>query len=322
MGVALVTGVGGFIGSHLAERLLGEGVAVRGIDSFDPYYPAAIKAANLVPLQAQPGFDWRPGDLNDIALEPLLQDVSWVYHLAARPGVRASWGEGFGDYVRANITATHRLLEAVRRRALRAFVFASSSSVYGEGSLDDASENAPRRPISPYGVTKLAGEGLVQAYHAGFGVPAVVLRYFTVYGPRQRPDMAFHRFTRCLLEGSEIEIYGDGRQTRDFTYVGDAVEGTWRAACHAPPGAVYNIGGGSPASVLDVMGLLEAVTGRRACVRHTPPRPGDPRATRADTRRARAEIGYSPATPLRAGLACMVEWMRQFLAASGGGSGA
>jgi UDP-glucose 4-epimerase len=323
MAIALVTGAAGFIGSHLTERLLREGVTVRGIDNFDSYYPRALKEANLDALRGHPGFEWGPGDLNDIALAPLLADAQWVFHLAARPGVRRSWGDGFEAYVRANIAATHRLLEAVRGLPLRAFVFASSSSVYGEGSAADAGEDAPRRPISPYGVTKLAGEGLVNAYHANYGVPAVALRYFTVYGPRQRPDMAFHRFLRAMLEEREIEIFGDGRQSRDFTFVEDAVDGTWRAAQAGSPGAVYNIGGGSPATLAEVIGILETVTGKRAQLRYGAAQPGDPRATRSDTRRAREAFGYAPRVPLAEGLARMAEWMRRFLttpAAAGSGA--
>jgi nucleoside-diphosphate-sugar epimerase len=323
MAVALVTGAAGFIGSHLAERLLREGVTVRGIDNFDPYYPAALKEANLDALRGADGFEWRPGDLNDIALAPLLADVQWVFHLAARPGVRRSWGEGFKAYVRANIAATHRLLEAARGLPLRAFVFASSSSVYGEGGGADAGEDAPRRPISPYGVTKLAGEGLVNAYHANYGVPAVALRYFTVYGPRQRPDMAFHRFLRAMLEEREIEIFGDGLQSRDFTFVADAVEGTWRAAQGGRAGVAYNIGGGSPATLAEVISILETVTGKRAQLRYGAAQPGDPRATRSDTARARAAFGYAPRVQLAQGLTQMAGWMRRFLttpAAAGRGA--
>lgn len=325
MALALITGVAGFIGSHLAERLAGEGIAVRGVDSLDPYYPARLKERHLEALRALPGFEWRRADLNEADLAGLLEGVRWVFHLAARPGVRASWGAGFEDYVRANVLGTQRLLEAARGRPLEAFVFASSSSVYGEGIPGEAGEETPRRPLSPYGVSKLAGEGLAQAYEASYGVPAVRLRYFTVYGPRQRPDMAFHRFLRALLEGRTIEVFGDGFQTRDFTFVDDAVEATWSAARAGRPGAAYNIGGGSPASVREVIALLEELTGRAARVHYGEPHPGDPRATRADTRLARAELGYAPRTELRAGLARMAAWMESFLAAeaaAGAGHGA
>jgi UDP-glucose 4-epimerase len=315
MARALVTGAAGFIGSHLSARLLREGVEVRGIDNLDPYYPAWIKERHLAELRADPRFEGRREDLNEADLGSLLDGVDWVFHLAARPGVRRSWGGGFDDYVRANVLATQRLLEAARALPLEAFVFASSSSVYGEPAPGDTPEGAPRRPLSPYGVSKLAGEGLVHAYHASYGVPTIALRYFTVYGPRQRPDMAFHRFLRALYEGRPIEVYGDGHQTRDFTFVDDAVDATWRAARDGAPGTAYNIGGGSPASVREVIALLEQVSGRPAQVAYGAARPGDPRATRADTRRARSALGYAPATDLRAGLARMASWMQAFLAA-------
>jgi UDP-glucuronate 4-epimerase len=308
MPAALVTGVGGFIGSHLADRLLAEGWRVRGIDNFDPYYPREIKEANLHgPVQAA-GFEMHEGDLAERDLDPLLQGVDCVFHLAARPGVRLSWGAPFAEYVRANVLATQRLLEALRARPGTRLVFASSSSVYGAAGAE-TSEGAPRRPISPYGVTKLAGEALLSAYHQCFAIPAVMLRYFTVYGPRQRPDMAMHRFLRALLADGEIEIYGDGRQTRDFTYVDDAVEATVRAARDGRPGACYNIGGGSPAGLLEVVEILAKATGRRPRLRFLPSQPGDPPATRADVTRARAELGFRPAVPLAAGLARMAAWM-------------
>ena len=314
MAVALITGVAGFVGSHLAGRLLEAGVTVRGIDNFDSYYAREIKEANLAPLREQQAFQWCPGDLNEVPLVALLEDVDWIYHLAARPGVRRSWGEEFAGYVRANLLATQRLLEAAREQPLRKLVYASSSSVYGEHLGEDASEAAPRRPISPYGVTKLACEGLVQAYHANFGLPSIGLRYFTVYGPRQRPDMAFHRFLRAILQGEEIEIYGDGRQSRDFTFVGDAVAATIQAANSSAVGGIYNIGGGSPATVMEVVAAMEEITGQRVRMRFSSTQPGDPRATLADTRRAARDLGYAPATSLRAGLVRMADWMRAFLA--------
>ena len=311
---ALITGVAGFLGSHLAERLLGEGVGVRGIDCFDPYYDRAIKERNLAGLRGRPGFEWQAADLLEAPLEPLLDGADWVFHLAARPGVRASWGEAFADYARLNILATQRLLEALRTRPIRALVFASSSSVYGEAGAGEASEDAPCRPISPYGVSKLGAEAMVRAYHAAFGVPVVSLRYFTVYGPRQRPDMAFHRFLRAMLTNAEVPVLGDGRQTRDFTFVDDAIQATVQAARVGRAGAVYNIGGGCPASVLEVLEILGARLGRPARLQHQPIFPGDPRATRADTRLARAELGYRPAVELREGLSRMADWMQAFLA--------
>jgi len=327
MGVVLVTGAAGFIGSHLCARLLERGDRVRAIDNFDPYYHPAIKHQNLAALQQEARFEWVEGDLNTAALEPLLTDVDCVFHLAARAGVRRSWGASFSAYVAANLTATQRLFDAVRDRSLQRLVFASSSSVYGEldralaggqpaGGEDAAAgvgEEAVRRPISPYGVTKLAGEGLAHAYASGYGVPIVALRYFTVYGPRQRPDMAFHRFLRAALEERPVTVYGDGGQTRDFTYVDDAVAATLAAAERGRPGGVYNVGGGSPASVLEVLATIEQLCGRPVAREHRPSQPGDPRATRARTARARADLGYAPRTGLSAGLAAMHAWMQRFL---------
>jgi UDP-glucose 4-epimerase len=314
---ALVTGAAGFLGSHLTERLLADGWAVRGIDNFDPYYDRADKERNLAGFGPAPGFEWVPADLNQAPLAVLLQDVDCVFHLAARPGVRASWGEAFADYARINVMATQRLLEAVRAHPVRRLVFASSSSVYGEaeGGTEAATpEEAPCRPISPYGVSKLAAEAMVRAYHAACGVPAVALRYFTVYGPRQRPDMAFHRFLRAWLTGGTLTVLGDGHQVRDFTFVGDAIAATVAAARDGRDGAVYNIGGGCPASLAQVFEILRELLGPPGRVEHRPVFPGDPRVTCADTRRAREALGYRPATGLREGLTRMSDWMRSVLA--------
>ncbi|MFH1143119.1 MAG: NAD-dependent epimerase/dehydratase family protein [Candidatus Eisenbacteria bacterium] len=311
MARALITGVAGFIGSTLAERLLSEGWQVRGLDNFDPYYERAIKERNLRNCESNAAFELHEGDLAGIDLRPLVADVDGVFHLAARPGVRRSWGATFREYVHANVLATQRLLEALVERPQVRLVFASSSSVYGQAEEPLAVETAPRRPISPYGVTKLAGEALVGAYHVNHGIPAVMLRYFTVFGPRQRPDMAMHRFLRALLAGDEIEIYGDGRQTRDFTFIEDAVDATVRAFHRGRPGACYNIGGGSPASVLEVIEILAAATGRRPRSRLAAAQPGDPRSTRADVGRARADLDFRPRVGLEEGLHRMTAWMAQ-----------
>lgn len=314
MATALVTGVAGFIGSHLAARLLREGWQVRGIDNFDPYYDRRLKEGNLLGLRECEGFTFQADDLNTVDLAPLLTGVTHVFHLAARAGVRRSWGADFAAYVAANITATQRLLEALRAHGIEKLVWASSSSVYGEGAAQAVSEDAPRRPISPYGVTKLAGEGLVQAYHRCFGIPVVALRYFTVYGPGQRPDMAFHRFLRAALAGRAIEIYGDGHQTRGFTFIDDIVTANLQAAARGRAGAVYNIGGGAPASLRAVLGLLEGLVGHPLEVSYGPVKPGDPRATDADISRAREDLGYQPAIGLEAGLQAMTAWMKTLLA--------
>ena len=313
---ALVTGVAGFIGSQLAERLLSEGLGVLGLDCFTAYYPRATKERNLDGLRGRAGFRLVEARLQDLDLGPLLDGASQVYHLAAQAGVRSSWGRDFACYTENNVLATQRLLEAVRAHPVRRLVYASSSSVYGEANEATdlpTSEDAPCRPISPYGVSKLAAEAMVRAYHAACGVPAVALRYFTVYGPRQRPDMAFHRFLRAWKTGGEVTILGDGCQVRDYTFVGDAIAGTVAAARRGTPGAVYNIGGGVPASLTDVMRILSELLGPPARVTHGEPFPGDPRATRADTTRARRDLDYRPATDLGTGLARMAEWMQAFL---------
>ncbi len=306
---ALVTGAAGFIGSHLSERLLGEGWAVRAIDNFDPYYDRALKEKNLQALRGAAGFEFIEDDLEHADLDSLLEGVDWVFHQAARAGVRRSWGEDFATYVRPNILCTQRLLEAVRRRPVERLVYASSSSVYGEARGGAVTEETPRRPLSPYGVTKLAGEDLVSAYVRVFDLPAVSLRYFTVFGPRQRPDMAFHRFYRAILTGQALPLYGDGGQERDFTFVADAVTANLLAAERGRPGGIYNIGGGSPAKIAGVIELMEQISGSRARIERHPPQAGDPRRTAADTTRARTELGFAPATSLRAGLEAMHEWI-------------
>ncbi|MEK6709690.1 MAG: NAD-dependent epimerase/dehydratase family protein, partial [Nitrospinota bacterium] len=255
----LVTGAAGFIGSHLCERLLGAGARVVGVDRFSSYYARADKEENLAALKGMKNFEFHEIDLSGDPLEGLLERVDGVFHLAAQAGVRASWGKSFEVYLADNLLATQRLLEGVKGRPVRRFVFASSSSVYGEGAEGPTREDSPKRPLSPYGVTKLGGENLCNLYHQNHGVPAVSLRYFTVYGPRQRPDMAFHRFLEAGLRGEPISLYGDGEQSRDFTYVADAVEGTFAAMEKGGPGAVYNIGGGQRATVNEVLRCIEEI---------------------------------------------------------------
>ncbi len=309
MASALVTGVAGFIGSHLAVRLLDEGHRVRGVDNFDPYYDRTLKEENLAAVGDRRGFAFREADLCTTDTAALLADVDWVFHLAARPGVRRSWGVDFEAYAAANVVATQRLLEGLRAHPVERMVFASSSSVYGEGGGQPAREDAPRRPLSPYGVTKLACEALVGAYVTGYGLPIISLRYFTVFGPRQRPDMAFHRFARAIALGETLEVFGDGRQTRDFTYVDDVVTANLLAIRAGRPGSVYNIGGGAPARLLDAIGLMERIAGRPARVHWGPRQTGDPLATAADTSRARDELGFRPRVGLEEGLRHMMHWM-------------
>lgn len=309
-GRVLVTGVAGFIGSHLARELLNRGTPVRGVDAFIDYYPRELKEANLEDLRGHAQFEFVEADLADTDLAALLDGITGICHLAAQAGVRASWGETFDLYLRCNVLATQRLLEAVRDTTLKRFVYASSSSVYGETKDLPMREDGRTQPVSPYGVTKLAGEHLAVLYHRNYGVPTVSLRYFTVYGPGQRPDMAFHRFIRAGLQGETVTIFGDGRQTRDFTYVGDAVEATIRALDNGPPGEVLNIGGGSRVTVNDALSVVEGTLGVTIVRRYEAPAKGDVTDTLADNAKASKVLDFRPATPLEEGLAKQCSWMR------------
>jgi len=305
----LVTGAAGFIGSHLCERLLAAGADVVGVDRFASYYPREDKEANLKPSMSLKNFEFREMDLSRCSLEELLSGVEGVFHLAAQAGVRASWGQSFEVYLNDNVLATQRLLEALRGRSSLRLVFASSSSVYGDSAEGPTSEETTPRPISPYGVSKLAGEHLCALYQKNYGVPAVVLRYFTVYGPRQRPDMAFHRFLAAGLRGEPITLYGDGEQSRDFTFVADAVEGTLAAMEKGEPGGIYNIGGGQRATVNEVIDCIEELQGASLKVRREVAQKGDVRHTWADTARAASALGFRPHTQLRDGLQAEREWL-------------
>jgi UDP-glucose 4-epimerase len=302
-----VTGAAGFIGSHLVERLLASGTRVTGVDGFTDYYDPALKRANLAGPLADGRFRLLELDLGEADLATL-PEVDVVFHLAAQPGVRASWGAEFATYTHHNVLATQRLLERYRESRLERFVYASSSSVYGDAERYPTPEDLLPRPFSPYGVTKLAGEHLVLLYGRNFGLPGVALRYFTVYGPRQRPDMAFHRFCRAMLRGETITVYGDGSQSRDFTFVADAVEATFLAWERGGGPAVYNVGGGSQVEVREVVDLLERRLGVKANVRHEPMPPGDPLRTRADSTRLRAALGMVPSVGIEQGLAAEAEW--------------
>jgi nucleoside-diphosphate-sugar epimerase len=304
----LVTGAAGFIGSHLAERLVAEGHQVIGVDCFTDYYPRPVKEHNLTELHGHDRFRFVEADLRFADLQPLLDGVDYIFHQAAQAGVRASWGENFAIYTEHNVLATQRLLEAVKGREIAGFIYASSSSVYGDTPDFPMREDSLLRPISPYGVTKLAGEHLCQLYHSNFGVPTVSLRYFTVYGPRQRPDMAFYRFIRAILEEKPIPVYGDGEQTRDFTYIADAVEANLLAMRYAPPGAIFNIGSGSQVSINYVIGLLEEILGKKAIVNYQEAQHGDIRHTLADTSAAREVLGFVPKVGLEEGLRAQVAW--------------
>ncbi len=307
----LVTGVAGFVGSHLAERLLTDGHEVCGIDSFADYYPRHLKENNIDNLWSWDSFSLVERDLLSVYLPPLLEDVDCVFHLAAQAGVRASWGNEFTRYVDCNVLATQRLLDAVvQAKHIRRFVYASSSSVYGDTTILPVAEDATPHPVSPYGVTKLAAEHLCTLYHQNFGVPTVSLRYFTVYGPRQRPDMAFHCFCKAIIEKQPIHIYGDGEQTRDFTYISDVVEANIRATTSSTAvGQIMNIAGGSRVTLAHVIQLLQEVSGSLISVTREREQHGDVRDTFADTERAEQVLGYQPSVTLREGLAHEFESM-------------
>ena len=311
---ALVTGVAGFIGSTLAERLVADGADVVGIDCFTDYYPRAVKERNLTALQSGPAFRFIESRIQDADLSALLADRTHVFHLAAQAGVRKSWGKDFAVYTTNNIEATQVLLEAARmQRSLERVVYASSSSVYGDLVAIPMREDALPQPVSPYGVSKLAAEQLCYLYYANHQVPTVSLRYFTVYGPRQRPDMGFHKFLRATIEGQPITLFGDGEQTRDFTFVHDAVSATVAAATLGVPGRVYNIGGGSRVSVNQVLEIVGRVASRRPIVSVDAAQKGDMRHTYADTSLARADLRFAPSVTLEQGLAAEYRWLAELL---------
>ena len=308
----LVTGVAGFVGSHLAERLVDDGNEVHGIDAFIDYYPRNIKERNLEDLRSLSHFTFIEGDLLDINLEFLLEGVDIIFHQAAQAGVRASWGKEFQRYVDCNVLATQRLLEAAKHcNHLQRFVYASSSSVYGNTNVLPVDEQVTPLPVSPYGVTKLAAEHLCTLYHQNFGVPTVSLRYFTVFGPRQRPDMAFHRFCKAIFTNQPIHMYGSGKQTRDFTYIADVVEANILAATlPTATGEVMNIAGGSRVTMLEVIQLLQQISGSHVAVTFENKQHGDVDHTFADTKCAEQVLGYHPRVKLLEGLANEFEYIR------------
>ena len=294
----IVTGAAGFIGSHLTEALLARGHDVLGVDCFTDYYDAALKEENAAKLDVA---------RVDLAEEDLdLGGVDGVFHLAGQPGVR-SFGEVFEDYVRRNLLASRRVFETAAKAGVRV-VFASSSSVYGDAEAYPTSEDARPNPISPYGITKLGCEQLAHAYAKGFGLEAVILRYFTFYGPRQRPDMALARIVDALARGASFELYGDGLQSRSFTYVADGVEATIAAMENAPAGALYNVGGGAEATMREAIATLERVSGRTLDVVERPAAAGDVRRTSADTTRIERKLGWRATTSLEDGLRAQWEW--------------
>jgi UDP-glucose 4-epimerase len=306
---ALVTGAAGFIGSTLTDRLLRDGADVLGIDSFVDYYPRALKERNLAAALAHPRFTFLESRVQDADLDAILRGRTHVFHAAAQAGVRKSWGRDFEIYTTNNIEATQVLLEACRQQPIEKIVYSSSSSVYGDAVEMPMREDALPQPVSPYGVTKLAAEQLCHLYSVNFGVPVVSLRYFTVYGPRQRPDMAFNRFLRATLRNETLVLYGDGEQTRDFTFVSDVIDANLAAAEKGVPGRVYNVGGGSRVSVNEVLRMIARVAGREPARKVEGDQKGDMRHTYADTRLAREQLGFVPKVGLEEGLTAEYRWL-------------
>jgi len=306
----VVTGAAGFIGSHLVDRLLGEGHEVTGVDAFVDFYPRAAKEENLRAAREHRRFRLVEGRVQDIPLDDLLEGAGQVYHLAAQAGVRSSWGRHFELYTDHNVLATQRLLEAAVEAGVPRLVYASSSSVYGDNRELPLREDAVCRPLSPYGVTKLAAENLACLYERNHGLPVVSLRYFTVYGPRQRPDMAFHRFLSAARDGTPSRLFGDGKQTRDFTYVDDIVTATRRAGDSGRPGCVYNVGGGERLALEDVLRTIERVTGLTLAITRDEAQKGDMRDTFADTTAAKRDLAFQPTVTLPEGLAREWAWIR------------
>jgi UDP-glucose 4-epimerase len=315
----LITGSAGFVGSHLAERLVQQGHYVIGVDCFTDYYAREIKERNLENLRGNECFRLVEADLADVDLVSLLRQgvptpesaIDYVFHLAAQPGVRGSWGHNFETYTRNNILVTQRLLEAAKEVPLKKLVYTSSSSIYGDAESFPTPEDLTPRPISPYGVTKLAAEQLCLLYWRNYGIPVACTRLFTVYGPRQRPDMAFNKFIRAIKREDEVLIYGDGEQTRDFTFVGDAVDAIASAAFSDTRGEVFNVGGGSRVTVNHVLDILGSILGRRARRKYVTSQNGDARDTAADIRQARQRLGYEPHVTLEQGLRLQVDWAQQ-----------
>ena len=307
----LVTGAAGFIGSHLCRKLIKEGFSVAGIDSFTDSYPKWIKERNIKPLMREKKFKLLSSDLNDLELKKLLSKTDYVFHHAAQAGVRASWGENFSVYIKNNIEATQKLLEAAKNSRIKKFIYASSSSVYGFCPELPMSETSSLYPFSPYGVSKLAAEHLCFLYFKNYNVPTVSLRFFTVYGPGQRPDMAFHKFFKAIAEDKQITVYGDGKQTRDFTYVDDIIEANFSSLKNGVPGEIYNIGGGSRKKLEEIFPLIESICQKKIKIHREEKQRGDVPHTLADIQKAHKELNYSPQIQLSDGLKEEWTWIQE-----------
>lgn len=316
MNRVLVTGAAGFIGSHVVDLLLADGYEVVGLDAFTGNYSRQSKERNLAGAMGESGFRLVEGDLLAVDLDELLRGVDGISHLAGEPGVRRSWGDNFSRYLERNVLATQRLLEAVDRNAVTSFVYASSSSVYGSDRGGPVAEGHVREPASPYGLSKLAAEDLVGIYARERNLPATVLRYFTVYGPRQRPEMALSRFIFAATRGRPVEVFGDGEQVRDLTYVSDVVDAT-AVALASRPGGIYNVGGGARVTVNEMLEAVRRVTGGAVPVSYGPAARGDVTSTWADAARAVRDLGYRPAKTLDEGIAAQTEWAARDLPTAG-----
>jgi len=306
----LVTGAAGFIGSHLAERLREVGYEVIGVDCFLDNYPRTLKEANLKRLADYEDFSFIEADVNEIELTPVLDGVSAVFHLAARPGVRDSWGRHFDEYLSNNVLATQRLLEALKGRQDVFFLYASSSSVYGDAEVLPVTEETPPRPVSPYGATKLAAEDMVDLYRREYGTRATTLRLFSVYGPRQRPDMAVHKFLTAVAAGKPITVYGDGSSGRDYTYVDYVVNACAAVADKGIEGAVFNVASGGITTLNELIEAVERVLGKKAVVERSPDQPGDVGTTHADVSRLNAAIGFDPDLDVLEGIARQAAYLK------------
>ena len=311
---SIVTGAAGFIGSHVADRLLALGHDVIGVDCFTDYYDRAVKEANIEEARTNARFQLLEDDLVTMDLPALLDGADYVFHQAGQAGVRPSWGAHFAGYTRNNIDATQRLLEAAKDAELTKFVFASSSSIYGDTKELPVTEETIPQPISPYGVTKLAAEHLCSLYAKIYDLPTISLRYFTVYGPRQRPEMAIQHFLSACRNGETVSMFGDGTQTRDFTFVGDIVEANVRAM-EAPDSAVINVCGGSRISLTDLLELLQETSGRQLRIEREPPAQGDAKHTFGDNSLAQRVLGFKPRTALAEGVAAQWRWLNDLATA-------
>ena len=306
----LVTGAAGFIGSHLCKRLISDGAHIVAIDAFTDFYPRRLKENNVQSLLNNPHFELIPEDILEIDLKKIMEKIDVVFHFAAQPGVRSSWGTDFSIYTKNNIDATQRLLEAAKKSSITKFIYASSSSVYGLSPQLPMIETSTLHPYSPYGVTKLAAENLCFLYYKNYDIPCVSLRFFTVYGPGQRPDMAFHKFFKAISENKELQVFGDGQQTRDFTYIDDIIRANLSSIENGKAGETYNLGGGTQRKLVDIIPLLEEISERKIKMRYLPGQKGDVQHTLADIQKAKNDLQYTPEVNLEKGLKFEWEWIK------------